>query len=131
MIFQDKALLEKAARFIASAVLLIENDDYDSAVSRLYYAMFFCAEALLLRKGLTFSSHAGVIGAFGQHFAKTKELPPEMHNWIREGFDKRQLGDYQAVSVIEQPHADRLMGFAERFLKLAQSYLIEGGTHEV
>ncbi|MBK7201714.1 MAG: HEPN domain-containing protein [Anaerolineae bacterium] len=34
-------MLEKAARFIASAVLLIENDDYDSAVSRLYYAMFF------------------------------------------------------------------------------------------
>jgi len=125
---QERALLTKAERFIASAVLLIENDDYDSAVSRLYYAMFFCAEALLLRKGLTFSSHAGVIGAFGQHFAKTRELPSEMHNWLREGFDKRQLGDYQAVSVIERPHADRLMTFAERFEQIAESYLAEGGA---
>ncbi len=128
MTSQERALLAKAERFIASAVLLIENDDYDSAVSRLYYAMFFCAEALLLRKGLTFSSHAGVIGAFGQHFAKTRELPSEMHNWLREGFDKRQLGDYQAVSVIERPHADRLMTFAERFVQIAESYLAEGGA---
>jgi len=128
MTFEEKALLEKAARFIASATLLMENDDHDSAVSRLYYAMFFCAEALLLRKGLTFSSHSGVIGAFGQHFAKTRELPPEMHQWLREGFDKRQLGDYQAVSVIERTHAERLKVYAERFLQIAQSYLSEGGA---
>lgn len=33
MTFEEKALLEKAARFIASATLLMENDDHDSAVS--------------------------------------------------------------------------------------------------
>ena len=42
---------------------------YDIAVSRAYYAMFYCAEALLDADGLAFSSHAAVVSGFGLHFA--------------------------------------------------------------
>lgn len=78
-------LLDKARRYIASAELLRAAGDYDSAASRLYYAMFYCAEALLLVKGLTRSSHQGVIAAFGQYLVKTGELPVEMHRWLIDG----------------------------------------------
>jgi uncharacterized protein (UPF0332 family) len=50
-------MLEKARRYVKSAEVLRREDDYDSAVSRLYYAMFYCAEALLLARGQSFSSH--------------------------------------------------------------------------
>ncbi|HIH70014.1 MAG TPA: HEPN domain-containing protein [Methermicoccus shengliensis] len=45
--------------------------DYDSCVSRSYYAMFFMGEAVLLTKNLSASSHKGVISLFGEHFVKT------------------------------------------------------------
>lgn len=44
---------------------MAKNGLYDFAVSRAYYAMFYIAEAFLLGQDLSFSSHAGVISAFG------------------------------------------------------------------
>jgi len=40
-------LLAKAERYIRSAQLLAQHGDLDSSASRLYYAMFYMAEALL------------------------------------------------------------------------------------
>jgi len=58
----DKAaLFKKAKRYLASARLLLEAADCDSAVSRIYYAAFYVAESLLDASGLSFSSHKGVI----------------------------------------------------------------------
>jgi uncharacterized protein (UPF0332 family) len=45
--------------------------DYESSVSRTYYAMFYSAQAMLLTKNLSFSSHKGVISAFGEHYEYT------------------------------------------------------------
>lgn len=54
---QIKSLMEKSDRYLHSAALLRDAEDFDSAASRLYYAMFYCAEALLLTKELSFSKH--------------------------------------------------------------------------
>jgi uncharacterized protein len=72
MTLQDELqmMLEKTRRYIKSAAVLQLEGDYDSAISRLYYAMFYYAEALLLAKGHSFSSHRAVISAFAQHYVK-------------------------------------------------------------
>lgn len=116
-------LLTKARRFLRSAVILGSDGDYDSAASRLYYAMFYCAEALLLSKGLSFSTHRAVIANFGQHFAKTGNLPPEMHQWLREAFDRRQQGDYSHTPLVEERHVQELHVKAQEFVRLTEGYL--------
>jgi len=57
--------------FIETAEQAISIGDYDSCVSRCYYAMFFMAEAALLTKNWSASSHKGVMSLFGEHFIKT------------------------------------------------------------
>ena len=63
-----KSLIERAKKYLKSAEILLKEEDYESSVSRTYYAMFYSAQAMLLTKGLSFSSHKGVISAFGEHF---------------------------------------------------------------
>ena len=70
-----KGMLAKARRYLASAKLLRQAGDFDSAVSRLYYSMFYGAEALLLSQEKTFSSHRAVIAAFGEHFCQIRTPP--------------------------------------------------------
>ena len=120
---QIESLVEKSDRYLHSAALLREAEDFDSAASRLYYAMFYCAEALLLTKELSFSKHRGVIAGFGQHFVKTGDLPAEMHQWLREAFDKRQLGDYASPSSLEEEDALDLQEKAERFVRQTKEFL--------
>jgi uncharacterized protein (UPF0332 family) len=78
----QSGLFRKAHRTVQSARLLLTDGDYDGAVSRAYYAMFYVAEALLLSKGMTFSKHAAVISAFGKEFAKPGKIPGEYHRYL-------------------------------------------------
>jgi uncharacterized protein (UPF0332 family) len=63
-------LIKRAMRYLKSAEILLKEGDYESSVSRTYYAMFYSAQAMLLTQNLSFSSHKGVISAFGKHFVK-------------------------------------------------------------
>ncbi len=66
-----ESLIRRAEKSIGSAEFLIEKVDFESAISRSYYAMFYATEALLLTENLKFSSHKSVISLFGEHFVKT------------------------------------------------------------
>lgn len=69
-------LLLKARSSIQAAELLLANGFPNYAVSRAYDAMYYIAQAFLEREGLSFSRHSATIAAFGQHFARTKRVPP-------------------------------------------------------
>lgn len=122
-----EALLEKAERYIHSAEVLAEEQDYDSAASRLYYAMFYVAQALLESLGQSFSSHRAVISAYGQNFAKSGELDPRFHKALLDAFSQRQLGDYTVDSGLGNADIEALLIDARGFLETARNWLIERG----
>lgn len=116
-------LLTKAQQYIDSAQVLSNIGDFDSAISRLYYAMFYITETLLDRLGLTFSSHHAVIAAYGLHFAKTNRLEPHHHRALMDAFEKRQLADYVVDSGFAQDDVDDLLENATAFLIAARQWL--------
>jgi len=118
-----RTLFDKAERFIRSAQILAADGDFDSAASRLYYAMFYIAEGLLEAKGASYSSHKGVISAFGQLFARTNEIDPRFHQALLTAFSQRQLGDYRLETDLNQEDIDRLLLQAKEFLTVAQGWL--------
>jgi uncharacterized protein len=120
---EQSALLSKAYDSVRAAKLLSDAELYDFAVSRAYYAMFYMAEAFLLGVGLSFSRHAGVIAAFGERFAKTGIVPVELHRYLIEGQDKRNVGDYQIGPGLTDIQAAEQLARAEQFLHLAQRLL--------
>ena len=85
--------------------------------------MFYAAEALLHAKGLTFTKHGTLIAAFGEHFVKTNELDPRFHRAFIKAFDKRQVGDYVAISGLTQRDAEDLKRDARAFLDAAKAWL--------
>jgi uncharacterized protein (UPF0332 family) len=118
-----KSLLARSRRYMKSASLLVEDGDYESAVSRVYYAMFFCAEALLLTEGLSFSSHKAVISAFGERFVKTGIFPKAMSKALVNAFEKRQVGDYEFTFVIDEEDAENVLEQGNEFIAAVAKYL--------
>jgi len=113
----------KAKQFIHSAEILVEEGDFDSAASRLYYAMFYIAQALLESLGLSFSSHKAVISAFGQHFAKSGEIDPRFHRALIDAFNQRQLGDYAVQSGLIRSDIEIMLIDAGDFLEAGRQWL--------
>lgn len=117
------SLIERARRYLKSAKILLGEGDYESTVSRTYYAMFYSAQAMLLTKSLSFSSHKGVISAFGEHFVKTGIFPKEMGRELNRAFEKRQIGDYEYTFVISKREAKEILENGEKFVKKIFQYL--------
>jgi uncharacterized protein (UPF0332 family) len=116
---EQQALLDKAQRSIEAAQSLIQQKFYDFAVSRAYYAMFYVAEALLDQEGLSFSSHAAVISAFGQHLARPGKIPTEFHRQLIDAQAQRTRADYDLQSELSQTDAEIIVSQAQAFLETA------------
>lgn len=111
-----ESLIQRATKYLKSAEMLLKEKDYESSVSRTYYAMFYSAQAMLLTKNLSFSSHQGVISAFGEHFVKTGIFPREMGRELNRAFEKRQIGDYEHKFVISEEEAQEMLANGKEFV---------------
>ncbi len=72
---RTRKFLKRALDAIEVAEGILDMNKPEMAAGRAYYAMFYTAEALLAEKGLEFSTHGKVIGAYGL-FCKDKRTRP-------------------------------------------------------
>jgi uncharacterized protein (UPF0332 family) len=117
------ALLRKANQNIAAARYLLSGGYAEVALTRAYYAMFYCAQALLLGKGVVGGSHKRVITAFGREFVRTGEAPEALHRYLIEAQRERHLADYMAAAPLADEDAERAIRQAEEMLRFAYGSL--------
>lgn len=120
------ALVDLAEESVEAAEGLFSQGHVRFSVSRAYYAMFYCAEALHLNQGRSFSKHRGVISAFGLHFVKTGLFDRRFHDYLRDAFDDRQHSDYEAMMRIPAETARRSIDRAREFIAATKAFL---GAH--
>jgi uncharacterized protein (UPF0332 family) len=120
---EENFLLDKAKENLKVAQILVQDGFYDVAASRTYYVMFYIAQSLLLRRGLTYSSHSAVIAAYGKEFAKKGILDPKFHQRLIEAKGLRQTGDYGMMTSVSPLEVEDALSWAEEFLSVAEAYL--------
>jgi uncharacterized protein (UPF0332 family) len=119
----EEILLQRAQESLRAARIMLTENLPNIAASRAYYAMFYTAELLLQKKGLTFTSHSAVIAAFGKEFARSGELDPKFHRYMIASQNARQIGDYGGEKNISPEEASQIIGWVEEFIKVADIYL--------
>ena len=107
--FEDEisAYLDRAERSLQAARELATGGFYDFAASRAYYAAFYAASALLLREGMEFSKHSGVIAAIHRYFVKTGKLAKEHGKALNWLFEVRGVGDYGGIAHVSRQEVDQ------------------------
>ncbi|MDI6791669.1 MAG: HEPN domain-containing protein [bacterium] len=116
----DEALiryrLEKADRTLAVARVIYKEDYLESAVNRIYYAMFYSVLALVQTKGFSSSKHSGIKAFFNREFVKTGVVDKELGRFYSELFKNRQKGDYQDFVTFEKEAVAEMLQKAEEFI---------------
>jgi uncharacterized protein (UPF0332 family) len=90
-----------------------------------YYAVFHAIQALLLTKGLAFSKHAQVKGAFNKEFVHTGIFPRNFIRIIEQLFKDRHIGDYEYGESINKEQAKKDISDSKRVIKAIAKYLTE------
>ena len=117
--------LGQAAETLEAARELFAAGHYRDAVNRAYYAMFYCALALLASKGLGASKHSGVLSLFNRYFVKTGEFPLEEGRHLQEAFELRQGSDYREFVQITKEQVQETLVKADAFLQHTRRALVD------
>ena len=110
------ANLERGDDSMQVAKNLLEQEHYDIAASRAYYAAFYAASALLLGKNIDPSKHSGVISAIHREFVKTGKLAVEQGKSLNWLFEMRSVGDYGVIAHVSAGEAMLAIKIAEDFI---------------
>ncbi len=108
--------LNKAEEVYAAAVLLYNAGQWNSAVNRLYYACFYAASALLLKRGIGAKTHAGVISKFSESVVRTHEMSADEYKVYSKLLNWRTKGDYSDMFDFCKEDLDDVMEPTRVFL---------------
>jgi len=120
-----KGLCQRATEYLESAQLLINFKDFNSAVSRSYYAMFYMTQACLLSQNISVSTHKGNATKFFEIFVKTGIFPTTFSRDLSNAMDKRSRGDYEIFTLIDLDLAQNQLDTARNFCATLKNYLLE------
>lgn len=109
--------LERAQETLQDAETLFKNGSLFSAVNRIYYAMFYGVNALLLTRSLASSKHSGVKALFNREFIKAGLISKESGRFYESMFNFRQKGDYGDLIEFEREQVGSWLKRAKDFTK--------------
>lgn len=92
-----KYRIGSARKTFDAAKVLSDNGFWNSAVNRLYYALFYAVSALLVLNEIQTKSHSAAKSQFSLHFVKTGKFDKKYGRLLSELFDWRQKGDYENI----------------------------------
>jgi len=102
---EARQYLQKADHALIVAEELLAHGHLPDAASKIYYAMFYAAKALLTAEGIDVSKHSAVESALGYHFAKPGRIDPKLHRMFMNARKIREIADYGIFDEIVEPDA--------------------------
>ncbi len=127
---RSRKFLDKSRRAIAAARLLVAADDFETAASRAYYAMFQAAQIALrvVRVERTEWTHGALQAAFVTELIRRRKVyPAAFADYLSSGLHSRQLADYSTNGVSRRV-AQRLVRRAATLVSAVQKEV--GGANQ-
>lgn len=110
----------RSFRALRSAGLLLEDEDYDSAVSESYYAAFYAVKALFLLEERAFKTHRALDRAVNLDLVRTRRWPKSLAVLYREMMKDRNLADYESLSQFTKRQAEAAIKSAWKVVRAVQ-----------
>jgi uncharacterized protein (UPF0332 family) len=117
--------LRQATDTIELANFLTTNGKYIIAVNRIYYGMYYALTALALKNGFETSKHGQLIGWFNREYIATKRLDPQLGRILRNAFQNRTKGDYDAFIDFSVAEVDTMLSEMTDFINEIKNLLLE------
>lgn len=114
----ERVWMENARLRLESARLLLDQGLYGESISRLYFAVFAAARALLVSRDLIARTHSGIHYMLYAEFSKQQVDATLYHRLWAE----REAYDYE-LRIPNQSHIQRRYVEAEQFIGMIASIL--------
>ena len=119
-----KYRMKKAKNTLQDARSFIGKASLESVVNRIYYAVFYAVNALLITKELSSSKHSGVRALFNKEFVNKGLIDKQFGEFYSDMFDRRQKGDYKDFVIFEEKDVEKWLDKAEVFTNKIEKLIL-------
>ena len=113
--------MKRARDVYDDALILAENDKWNSTMNRLYYAAYYAVTALLLLHDSNPATHNGTKSEFSEHFIKKGYISKEQGKMYSQLFNWRHKGDYDDLFDFDEQQIRPYIGPVKEFIDLIES----------
>ena len=118
-----RMLIRKAEQAHEVAKELMKNGHPSDAASKIYYSMYYAAQALLKSEDINVIKHSAVESSFGYYFAKPGRIHPKFHKMLINARKVREIADYDIYEEIVEPVASLKIEEGILFLNCIKDFL--------
>ena len=116
-------VFKKALDLLDDAEYNFNGDRYNTSINRSYYAVFYAAKSLLLKKGVDTRKHTGNIQMFGKEYVVNDNFDKEISRILSELQEDRSRVDYdfefnstKAIAKLDLENAKKFIEECKKFL---------------
>ena len=123
--------MERAEELVLTAENELDREDYRSANNRAFYAMEKAANALLATKGVSATTHSGVLKTFNRYFIYEGDgsFDHDDYRMIQEAEMVRQASDYDDFYIVKKEDCVRQVENAKEIVKKVRQFLDNKTDH--
>jgi uncharacterized protein (UPF0332 family) len=100
-----------------------ENERFKVTINRCYYAVFYIAHALLIKKGFFPKSHKGTIIKFGEEYVLNGDFDEKIAKIFSQLEERREKSDYNSFFNYDEELVVSSIEKAESFIEEAKKFL--------
>ena len=116
-------LIQKSKHALEVSKTLSSKGYISDASSKIYYAMFYAARALLVSGSIDVSKHSAVEAAFGFHYVKPGKIDSKYHKMLIEARKVREIADYGFEDQFLEDEPAITVSDGEAFLSVVKHLL--------
>ena len=119
----EKILFNGALEELDNVRFLLENEKYNLAVTRSYYAVFYATKALIAKKGFFPKTHKGVIKKFSLEYVKNDDFDYDSFVILNKLEENRRESDYGILINFDEEETQEAFEGAEKFIDECRRFL--------
>ncbi len=118
----DKELLiklqkDKSHRMLAEANDMVQQERWDIAANRYYYACYHMLQGLFISRGLSAKSHDGSLTHLGQDFILTGLIDKKFGRFFARMVQLRHKADYNSIAEVTKNEIMELEPLSKEFVE--------------
>lgn len=116
---------EKAHRFLKDADDMTQQQRWELAANRYYYACYHIVHAAFITLDITTKTHDGTLTEFGKNFVLTGKIDKQYGRFFARMIQLRLKADYNSVANVSEEEVVEISSLAHDFVESVERLLPE------
>jgi uncharacterized protein (UPF0332 family) len=124
----DKELLiklqkEKSYKMLSDANDMVDQQRWDLAANRFYYACYHMLQALFISRGISAKSHDGSLTHLGQDFIISGQIDKKFGRFFSRMVQLRHKADYNSIAEVTKDEVLEMQPLSKEFIEQVETVI--------